>query len=135
MQIRSGSALESNINVTPLVDICLVLLIIFMIVVPAMVTGIPVQLPTAKGDPSPDASKQTVITVKSDGSIYIDHLVIRRDEFRSEIGKMYARYPKKPLAVRGDRTLGYADIVDVLDTCRAAGYSDVRLMTSGPATH
>ena len=129
MQIRSGSSLESNINVTPFVDICLVLLVIFMIVVPTIVTGIPVQLPAAKGDPSPEASQLTVITVKADATIYLGDLVIRRDQFRSEIESLHARYPKKPLAVRGDRTIGYSEIVDVLDACRAAGYTDVRLMT------
>ena len=51
MQIRSGSGLQSDINVTPFVDICLVLLIIFMIIVPAMVNAVPVTLPVAKGDP------------------------------------------------------------------------------------
>ena len=130
MQIRSGSSLESNINVTPFVDICLVLLVIFMIVVPTIVTGIPVQLPAAKGDPAPEASQLTVITVKADATIYLGDLVIRRDQFRSEIENLHARYPKKPLAVRGDRTIGYAEIVDVLDACRAAGYTDVKLMTS-----
>lgn len=134
MQIRSGSALESNINVTPFVDICLVLLIVFMIVVPAMVTGVAVQLPVAKGAPVPEALQQTVITVKDDGTVYVDALVIRRDQFAAEIGRMHAKYPQKPLAVRGDRRVAYGDVVDVLDSCRIAGYSDVRLLSQRPVT-
>src|SRR5207244_8305844 len=71
MHIRSNTTLESNINVTPLVDVCLVLLIIFMIVLPTVVNGIPVKLPIAKGDPAGDLSRQLAITVKDDGTVYI----------------------------------------------------------------
>lgn len=129
MQIRSGSALEASINVTPLVDICLVLLIIFMIVVPAMVSGIAVQLPAAKGGPVPNATDQTIITVKEDATVYINDLVIRRDQFASEIQRIHAKDPKKLIGVRGDRRVPYGDLADVLDQCREAGYTDVRLLT------
>ena len=57
MHIRSHTSLESNINVTPLVDVCLVLLIIFMVVVPALVNDVPVNLPVVKGEPVPDAQR------------------------------------------------------------------------------
>lgn len=127
MQIRSANALESNINVTPFVDICLVLLIVFMIVVPAMMTGVAVQLPIAKGGAVPEAMKQSVVTVKDDGTVYVDSLVIRHDEFALEIRKLHARYPQKPIAVRGDRRVDYGQVVDVLEACREAGYTDVRL--------
>ena len=129
MRIPSGSTLEANINVTPLVDICLVLLIIFMIVVPAMVSGIVVQLPATKGTPVPGAATQTVITVKEDATVYIDDLVIRRDQFASEIRRVFQKDPKKQIAVRGDRRVPYGDLADVLDECREAGYTDVKLMT------
>ena len=129
MQLRSSSSLESNINVTPLVDVCLVLLIIFMVVIPTMVHGVAVQLPVAKGQPLPEALQQTVITVKEDGSVYVDSLVIRREQFASEIQRIHEKYPQKPIAVRGDRRVPYGDVVDVLDTCREAGYADVRLMS------
>ena len=132
MQIRNSSSLESSINVTPLVDVCLVLLIIFMIVIPAMVHGVPVQLPVAKGDPVPEALRQTVITVKDDGTVYLDNLVIRREQFASEIQRVHEQYPQKPIAVRGDRRVAYGDVVDVLDMCRTAGYTDVRLMSQQP---
>ena len=77
MHIRSNAALESNINVTPLVDVCLVLLIIFMVVVPALVNGVPVNLPTVKGEPVPDAQRQLAITVKDDGTVYVGSIVVR----------------------------------------------------------
>lgn len=132
MQLRSSSSMESSINVTPLVDVCLVLLIIFMIVIPTMVHGVPVQLPVAKGEPVPEAMRQTIITVKDDGTIYVDNLAIRREQFPAEIQRMHAAFPQKPIAVRGDRHVPYGDVVDVLDTCRESGYSDVRLMSQRP---
>jgi biopolymer transport protein ExbD len=132
MQLRSSSSMESNINVTPLVDVCLVLLVIFMIVIPTMVHGVPVQLPIAKGEPVPEALRQTVITVKADATIYIDNLVIRREQFAAEIQRIHTAFPQKPIAVRGDRSVTYGEVVDVLDTCRDAGYADVRLMSQRP---
>jgi biopolymer transport protein ExbD len=122
--------MESNINVTPLVDVCLVLLVIFMIVIPTMVHGVPVQLPITKnGDPVPQALRQAVITVKDDGAVYIDTLAIRRDQFASEIERLHREYPQKPIAVRGDRRVPYGEVIDILDICRGAGYADVRLMS------
>ena len=132
MQLRNSSSMESSINVTPLVDVCLVLLVIFMIVIPTMVHGVPVQLPIAKGEPVPEAMRQTVITVKDDATIYIDNLVIRREQFAAEIQRIHTAFPQKPIAVRGDRHVPYGEVVDVLDTCRDAGYADVRLMSQRP---
>ena len=129
MQVRNSSSLESSINVTPLVDVCLVLLIIFMVVIPTIVHGVPVQLPVVKGQPVPESQRQTVITVKDDGTIYLDNLVVRRDQFGSEIRRIQDKFPQKPIAVRGDRRVPYGEVVDVLDTCREAGYADVRLMS------
>ena len=138
MQIRSGSHLESNINVTPFVDICLVLLIIFMIIVPTIVNGIPVQLPMVKGDAVPESVQQLLITVKDDGTVYLGPLVVRHEQVTSEMQAIHAKYPQRPVAVRGDRRVAYGEVADVLDACRSVGYTDVRLMTnstSAPATH
>ena len=132
MQMRSGSGLQSDINVTPFVDICLVLLIIFMIIIPAMVTAVPVTLPVAKGDPVPEALQQLAITVKDDGTVYVGTLVIRREQIASEMRELHARFPQRPIAVRGDRRVVYGDVIDVLDSCRAAGYTDVRLISELP---
>lgn len=100
-----------------------------MIIVPVMVNGVPVQLPIAKGDPVPEALRQTVITVKDDGTVYLDHLVIRHEQFASEIQRIHKQFPQKPIAVRGDRRVAYGEVIDVLDMCRDAGYADVRLMS------
>src|SRR5215217_1459178 len=77
----SHAALNADINVTPLVDVCLVLLIIFMVVTPMLQKGIPVNLPvTEYPDKTPDTEKQLIISVKSDGSVYIGPSVVRKEQ-------------------------------------------------------
>ncbi len=130
MRIRSQSTLESNINVTPLVDVCLVLLIIFMIVMPAIINGIPVKLPVAKGDPAGEAWQQLAITVKDDGTIHLGTLLLRKEQVSSELRRLHAETPTRPVAVRGDKSVAYGEVVGVLDACRDAGFNDVRLITA-----
>jgi biopolymer transport protein ExbD len=129
MHVRSQSSLESNINVTPLVDVCLVLLIIFMVVLPAVVNGVPVKLPTALTAVAGTPPQQLAITVKDDGTLYLGSEVVRRDQAKSELQRIHAQSPDRPVAVRADKTLKYGEVVEVLDWCRAAGFSDVRLAT------
>lgn len=130
MHVRSQSSLESNINVTPLVDVCLVLLIIFMLVLPAMVNGVPVKLPAAAhGDPG-TPPRQLAITVKDDGTVYLGTEVRRREQVSAELQRIHAQSPDRPVAVRADKTLKYGEVMEVLDWCRGAGFSDVRLVTT-----
>jgi biopolymer transport protein TolR len=129
MNIRSHTALESNINVTPLVDVCLVLLIIFMVVVPVIVNGVPVKLPVAKGDPVPEAQRQLSITVKDDGTVYLGAIAVRSEQVAEELQRLHGEAPERSIAVRGDQRVAYGEVVKVLDACRAAGYNDVRLMS------
>ena len=131
MHVRSHTALESNINVTPLVDVCLVLLIIFMVVLPAIVNGIPVKLPTGTGPAAPQ--EQLAITVADDGTVYLGALVLRKDQVASELQRLHAQSPNRPVGVRGDKRVPYGEVAAVLDSCRAAGFSDVRLITTKPA--
>ena len=128
MYVRSQSALQSEINVTPLVDVCLVLLIIFMIVIPTLITGIPVKLPFGSTS-SPTPPQQLAITVKEDGTVYIDAVVLRKEQVASELQRLHAKMPNRPVAVRGDKRVEYGEVASVLDSCRAAGFDDVRLIT------
>jgi Biopolymer transport protein len=129
MQIRSHAALESDINVTPLVDVCLVLLIIFMVVIPTMVNGVPVKLPVAKGDPVPEAQRQLAITVKEDGTVYLGAIAVRTEQVAAELQRMHNESPERAIAVRGDQRVAYGEVLKVLDACRGVGYTDVRLMS------
>jgi biopolymer transport protein TolR len=127
------TALQADINVTPLVDVCLVLLIIFMVVTPMIVSGVPVKLPAARtGGPVGDPDRQLPITVKEDGSLYFDATVIRPEQLANELQERHAAHPDRPVVVRGDQHVQYGEVVAVLDACRKAGFNDVGLLTSSP---
>lgn len=131
MQAIRSSALNAEINVTPLVDVCLVLLIIFMLFLPTLVNGVQVQLPETKK--SGDVDKRMLpITVKDDGTVYVDDLVIRRDEVPSALQRLHASEASRPIGVRGDKRVAYGEIVQVLAACRNAGWQDVALVTTTP---
>lgn len=136
--IRSGNSLgkfqkakmTSEINVTPLVDVCLVLLIIFMVVTPLIQKGVPVNLPvTDAPQKTPDTEKQLQISVKSDGSVYLGSLVVRKDMVEPELKLIHEKTPDREIAVKGDRAVMYGDVMDVLKACREVGFQDVGLIS------
>src|SRR4028118_173811 len=105
------AALTSDINVTPLVDVCLVLLIIFMVVTPMLQKGVPVNLPvTEQPEPTPDTEKQLQISLKSDGSVYLGPQVVRKDQVESALKEIHASTPDREVAVKGDRQVMYGDV-------------------------
>jgi len=128
MKVQSRGSLESSINVTPFVDICLVLLIIFMVIVPMSVGAVPVNLPITQHGVD-HRSQAMEVTIKDDGSVYLGTLVVRREQAASELAKLHAKSPERAIAVRGDKSVPYGDVVEVLDAARAAGYEDVKLVT------
>jgi biopolymer transport protein TolR len=90
------TALNSEINVTPLVDVCLVLLIIFMVVTPMLQKGVPINLPiTEDPEKTPDTEKQLQISVKSDGSVYLGSTVVRKEQVNSELEQIHQRTPDR----------------------------------------
>jgi biopolymer transport protein TolR len=126
----SHAALTSDINVTPLVDVCLVLLIIFMVVTPMLQKGVPVNLPvTEDPEKTPDTDKQLQISVKSDGSVYLGPNVVRKDQVEASLKEIYDRTPDREIAVKGDRMVKYGDVLDVLKACREVGFNDVGLIS------
>ena len=127
MRATRAASLNAEINVTPLVDVCLVLLIIFMLFLPSMMQGVPVQLPeTSK---APDVDKRMLpITVKEDGTVYLDKLVVRSEEVASQLQRLHATEGSRPIAVRGDRRVAYGKVLEVLAASRDAGWQDVALV-------
>src|SRR3989337_1521319 len=92
----SRDKLQSDINVTPLVDVCLVLLIIFMVVTPMLQKGVPVNLPvTNEPDKTPDTEKQLQISVKADGSVYVGPNVVRKDQVEATLKDVHERTPDR----------------------------------------
>jgi biopolymer transport protein ExbD len=123
--------LQSEINVTPLVDVCLVLLIIFMVVTPTLVTGVSVQLPETQHAPALGEAPASV-AVMADGTVLVGSLLVRRDEMGAELQRLRSRNAATSIAVRGDRRVKYGEVIEVLGACRAAGWEDVKLVSLRP---
>src|SRR5438046_10330579 len=86
------AGLNSDINVTPLVDVCLVLLLIFMVVTPMLQKGVPINLPvTEEPEKTPDTEKQLQISVRADGSVFLGSLVVRQEQVESELKQIHER--------------------------------------------
>ena len=131
----SHAALNADINVTPLVDVCLVLLIIFMVVTPMLQKGIPVNLPvTEDPEKTPDTEKQLQISVKADGSVYIGPNVVRKDQVETALKELQERTPDREIAVKGDKLVKYGDVLDVLRALREVGFNDVGLIAQPKKT-
>ena len=126
----SPDEVKGDINVTPLVDVCLVLLIIFMVVTPMLQKGVPVNLPvTDEPEATPDTEKQLQISVKADNSVYIGPNVVRKEQVQSALQEIHDRTPDREVAVKGDRLTKYGEVLDVLKACREVGFNDVGLIT------
>jgi TolR protein len=129
--------MNSDINVTPLVDVCLVLLIIFMVVTPMLQKGVAVNLPiTTEPEKTPDTEKQLQVSVKADGSVYIGSNVVRKEQVQSSLEELHQKTPDREIAVKGDRAVKYGDVLDVLKALREVGFNDVGLIAqkSGGST-
>jgi biopolymer transport protein TolR len=123
--------LQSDINVTPLVDVCLVLLIIFMVVTPLLQKGIPIQLPTTDNpEKKPESSKQKLITVAwgDPPKYYIDTKWLPKEEFQKELDEMYQRDPAAELVIKADQRLKYGEVKEVMKITKDAGFQDVGLI-------
>jgi biopolymer transport protein TolR len=126
--------LRSDINVTPLVDVMLVLLVIFMVVTPLLRMQVPVELPIAKqsdaASPKPD---QVTLTAAADGSIRLDGALVQLTSLEDALRAHYANRTDKTVFLEADRGLQYAAVVDLLDHCRAAGIERIGVVTKRPA--
>lgn len=137
--MQTGSAegdVRSDINVTPLVDVVLVLLIIFMVVTPMLQKGVPVELPVTK-EPGkkPDSENQVIVSVKSDATIYIEQNWVPKTEFVGQLKEMHERNPSREILIKGDGRLMYKDIKKVMDMINEAGFENVGLITEKVEDH
>jgi len=127
----SRGSLQSDINVTPLVDVCLVLLIIFMVVTPMLQKGMDVQLPTADDpDKKPENAKQKLISVKweTPPKYFIDTKWFPPEEFQKALDELYQRSPTTELVIKADQRLTYGEVKKVMRMTKDAGFEDVGLI-------
>ncbi|WP_430413868.1 protein TolR [Parasphingorhabdus sp.] len=124
----------SEINVTPFVDVMLVLLIIFMITAPLLVTGVPVDLPETRANALDQDQEPVQISIDTAGRIYIDDEELSRNALESRLREIAAdQSPDDPrqIMLRGDKTLDYGLIMGVMGELNRAGLNRVSLVTTG----
>lgn len=127
---RRNSRVISEINVTPLVDVMLVLLIIFMVTSPMLVAGVEVDLPQASSQPVAGQDEPLSLTIKSDGSVYLmDSRVLRKDLI-SKLNAITKQKRDTRIFIRGDKKTSYGSIIDVMSYITDAGFNKVALITN-----
>ena len=132
MGMQLGSkGLNSDINVTPFVDICLVLLIIFMVVTPMLQEGVTINLPYAKNtEPKEDDENHAiVVAVPNDHQIFVQKKPIPRDQYQAEMTEIHDRMPDKSVLIKADKSMKYGDVRKVMIETNDAGFSEVSLVT------
>ena len=123
----------SEINVTPFVDVMLVLLIVFMVTAPLLTVGIPVDLPEIKASALTDQKDPIEITVKLDGSIYLSESVVEVKNLIPRLNAITDQNNEARIYVRGDRAVSYGRVIEIMSIINLAGYSKVALITLNPS--
>lgn len=119
----------AEINVTPMVDVILVLLIIFMVTSPLMVAGVTVDLPETTAAPMTGQDEPISVTVDSSGDVYIQETKIKKEELATKLQAIVGEKKDSRIFVRGDKTIDYGKVMEVVGAVNAAGFTKVALLT------
>ena len=119
----------NEINVTPFVDVMLVLLIIFMVAAPMMTTGVKVDLPKTKSTAVPGNDEPLAVTIKSDGTVYIQSSKIEVSSLGKKLQSILGEKKETRIFVRGDTSVDYGAVMKVIGEINGAGYMKVALLT------
>ena len=122
----------SEINVTPFVDVMLVLLIVFMVTAPLLTVGIPVDLPKVKAPALTDQKDPLEITVKIGGEIYLGESRVEVENLIPRLNAITELNKEARIYVRGDRVVAYGRIMEIMSLVNSAGYIKVALVTQNP---
>ncbi|SFR16443.1 protein TolR [Poseidonocella sedimentorum] len=127
---RRGTQPMAEINVTPFVDVMLVLLIIFMVAAPLLTVGVPVELPKTAANALPtDAEEPLTVTLEADGTLSIQNTVTARDELVAKLRAIADEREGDRIFLRADGGIAYADVMEVMGALNAGGFSNVGLVT------
>ncbi len=129
MQVQAEDKPYDDINITPMLDLAYVLLVIFIIMTTASVQGTKVNLPKASAAPSLAKPTTKAITVTNDGKIFLDTVPVTLQELEQRLQQLKAVQPDFPVVVRGDSTVQYQSVMDVLDLLGRLGITQVGLAT------
>src|SRR5215472_969904 len=122
----------SEINVTPLVDVMLVLLVVFMVTAPLLTVGVPVDLPQTQAAPINEPKEPTVITVNKEGVIFIQETTVPIDSLVARLQAITGSNPDAVLYVRGDKDINYGKVLEVMSLISSAGFRKVSLVAEAP---
>ncbi|MDL2226278.1 protein TolR [Deltaproteobacteria bacterium OttesenSCG-928-M10] len=135
MSMGSGGAgggrpgMMSEINVTPLVDVMLVLLIIFMVTAPMMTQGLDVNLPKVDSQALQTEEQQTILTVKSDGAIFLDEFEVPEANLAFQVAEVMKTKGSQTVFLKADQNTPYGNVAGVMAQLRKAGITSVGLVT------
>lgn len=122
----------SEINVTPFVDVMLVLLIIFMVTAPLLTVGIPVDLPKVQANALTDQKEPLEVTIKLDGKVFLGESEVKVENIIPRLNAITDQNIETRIYIRGDRVIAYGRILEIMSIINSAGYKKVALVTQNP---
>ena len=122
----------ADINVTPMVDVMLVLLVVFMVTAPLLTVGVPVDLPQTQAPPINEPKEPLVITLNKAGEIYIQETGVPEDGLVDRLQAITGNNPDATLYVRGDKDINYGKVLEIMSLITAAGFHKVSLVAEMP---
>ena len=130
MNLGGSGGIKSDINVTPLVDVMLVLLIIMMIVAPLLQQGVSVKLPVATNTTEkPDTQEQTVLAIDSNRRLYLNAVPVLKDDLQRRVTEILENKKDRIVIIKADEDVEYSAVMDAMDALRASGIEDMGLIT------
>ena len=124
----------AEINVTPMVDVMLVLLVIFMVTAPLLTVGVPLDLPKTKASAVTEPKPPVILSLNRAGEVFIGDERIDPSELESRLSGLAAEDPTRIVYVRGDKTISYAQLMDALGMVNRAGFAKVSLVAEAVAS-
>ena len=139
MRRRKKHEQKAEINVVPWIDVCLVLLIVFMVTAPLLMQGVEVQLPQASTEPMDTQEEPLIVSVKQDKTFYINlganqQVAAPLADIAEQVRKVLANKPKTPVLVWGDARVDYGAVVEAMGALQGVGVDNVGLVTEPPST-
>ena len=124
----------AEINVTPMVDVMLVLLVIFMVTAPLLTVGVPLDLPKTRAAALTEPKPPVILSLNRSGELYIGDEQVEPDDLERRLTGLAAEDPSRIVYVRGDQTISYAQLMDALGVVNRAGFAKVSLVAeaAGP---
>jgi biopolymer transport protein TolR len=129
---RGSYKLLSEINVTPFVDVMLVLLIVFMVTAPLLTVGVPVNLPKTKAKSIAESEEPLVITVNAEGAVFIQDTEVAIENLVPRLKAITENKADTRIYLRGDKDINYGRVMEVMGTVNIAGFTRVALITELP---